>query len=243
MKTQRDRSITFSDWCASQQPAKMPFRPGSVHTEEFGLRPINIGSPFHTGTDRGSEPPFIEMPFHEGSAEWSMLPDWRDWGSFLRISPDWSPFGVEIHVAHTVPSDTLHATEWSGRYFRGDRLPCIAGDIGLSKGRHTHTELVVEDSEDRRSELMEASTLVYVIGGKLQEGVSDHIAQHCETCGLGFRDVVARFEKQIEQWGIVTLTDRFALRDGSVQRYPDYRVPRWGRGSVLIVDIHWALDL
>jgi hypothetical protein len=229
----------FAAWCQQQDPLNIPFRPGTPHTQGWGLRISEVGSPAHLADDRGSTPPWLVMPWDEGTAEWTPLPHWRAWGSFLRIVPDGAPFGVELHVAHTVPTE-VYASSWSGRYRQGQRLPCRAAHIGVGTGAHTHTELVVEYSEERRDELRKAAGTNLVLRGTVNE---EAVARHTEKWGLNGTRIMERLRRQIETWGIEEMSDRHAVRSGDAETFPAYRVPLWGRGRVLLVDPYWALRI
>lgn len=232
--------MTVRQWCDEQDPTTIPFRPRAAHTQGFGLRVSLIASPAHLGGDRGGVPSTVVMPWDEGTAEWTMLPSGRAWGSFLRIYPDSSPFGVEIHVGHTMASDGVHPMSWSGRYRRGETLPCYASTLGVGSGAHTHAELVVEYSRERVDELRAASSRWIVRRGLVSQ---DAVEDHCAGYGFDPDHWMDRLEVQSQLWGIEELTDVFAVRRGTALTFPEYRVPRWGRGPVLLVDPRWALQI
>lgn len=231
--------MTLIAWFDEQDPATMPFRPGTPHTQGWGLRISDIGSPAHMADDRGSTPAGLVMPFHSGAAEWVPLPHWRAWGSFLRIVPADVPFGVELHVGHTVPTE-VRVSSWGGRYTRGERLPCKAGHIGVGTGAHTHTELVVEYSYERRDKLREHSLGFLVFRGVVNDAA---VRGHCERFGLHTKDTLERLKAQVRTWGIEEMGDHHAIRHGDQETFPEYRVPAWGCGRVLLVDPYWALEI
>jgi hypothetical protein len=227
--------MDFLAWCDEQDPDVIPYRPGARQTAAFGLRRTDIGSPAHLGTDRGASPAHIVMPFYTGQAEWQRLPESRPWGSFLRIHPAAST-PVELHVGHTEPTDTDSTSNWAGQYHRNERLPARAGDLGLSTGPHTHTELVVGFDEETLNQLRKYASVYIVENGSVN---GRYVAEHCRRNGMVVDGVMDALEQQIDTWGIREMSDIHAVR----MSLPHYRRPRWGDTAVILVDSHWALRI
>ena len=210
----------------------VPYRPGSAHTQPFGIRTIEIGNPLHLGNDRGARPPEILSPF-DGELEWSLLPGTVA-GSLLTIIPKNAINYVELQVMHAEARSsqiTYHGRSVS----RGEELPVIAGDVGLSTGPHTHTELVVRSSVDLLDRLREQSAPIYV-----DEIVNNaFLWNHCAEYGFDVVEWKQRITRQAVSWGITEMTDKYAVRTA----LPDYRIPHWGRGATIHINPQWALDI
>lgn len=215
--------------------ADYPYRPGAGYTgDSFGFRSQSyIGSPFHPGVDRSGTPSHIVMPFN-GKLSWNDKPR-SAWGSCARIVPC-SGDHAEIQIAHTIRHDRSRASIHNHRYFQGDKLPIIAGNIGLSDGAHTHTELIIERTQDNYEYFSEQDTLIYSDGKIVDE---KHILRHCSENGLDPDDIFERLQKQIALWSISEIWCSFIVRD----MLPDYRTPHWGYGAVIIADTRRYLRL
>jgi hypothetical protein len=215
--------MTTPQWITKQDPETMPFRPGVTQTQGFGLRVTDIGSPLHLGTDRGREPRQILMPF-DGNIEWAK--DEGLWGSLLRITPADHNIKLELHIAHTVSNcDTIE-----GFYHRGDVLPVIAGDLGLSAGIHTHLEVIVPYTVGNYEHyLPRAGHQIY---SRKNGFFEPYIETHCRGFGLDYTKTMDRAYTQVQTWGISKMYEGLAIRDG----LPPYRRPSWGMGQVILLD-------
>lgn len=206
----------------------MPFRPGAAYTGGFGLRTHALGSPGHLGVDRGSSPGAI---LHCFGGAWLWRPVAGDWGSVLRLAPH--DFHIEVQIGHSVYRG---GEVGFGCAERGSVLPVVAGDLGLSSGVHTHTEVVLPYSAELRNSLAERCSVSYVT----DEGVNrEAVLRHCRSHGLDGDDVVKRLQEQVVSWGIRELWDHFAVRAG----LPAHRRPEWCGGAVLLVDSRWTLQI
>lgn len=226
-------SFDFSEWRRDQDPANMPFRPGAKHTQSVGLRVIDIGSPLHFGNDRGTGDRRILMPF-AGEYTWELLDPPGVAGSILRLIPDDARGNVEIQVFHTV-GITGYESKGTGRASRGEVIPVMAGDIGLSAGIHTHTELVVRYDDDLRDQLGLQGFLIASSTSTNHKFIMSHCARHM----MNYREIVEKINKQIETWDIKELTTIYGVR----RSLPLYRLPHWGAYSTLHIDTKWALQI
>lgn len=214
-------------WVEKQDPATMPYRPNTPHTQGFGLRiayaAIALGaSPAHVGNDRGAEPSAIYMPY-SGGIIWQRTNQIT--GSLLQIIPaDNSP--VEIQVFHTLPATLPSADQRIiHRYERGDKTEFQAGSLGISVGSHTHTEFITPFSEKTFSVLKTQAQPIYTQGRVSY----DHVREHCNVYRMDYEDFLRRLLNQIELWGIEELWSTFAVRS----ELPHYRVPHWGKGKTI----------
>ena len=212
-----------------------PFRPGAAYSgDRFGFRTVShVGSPFHPGTDRAGRPDHIVMPF-DGSITYSVRPG-TDWGSLARIVPATGE-GFEIQIAHTIRRDGLRTPLENQHYTQGAVLPIVAGDIGLSMGAHTHTELLVEHTAKHYARFRTDGGVIYKDGAIQDDKI---IREHCNRYGLDYSGVIFRLMDQIHRWSIVEVWKSFIVR--SV--LPDYRTPHWGSSGVIIADTRRYLDL
>lgn len=204
-----------------------PYRPGAKHTQAFGLRINDIGSPLHPGNDRGKEPRDILAPF-DGELVWNRVAGVA--GSVLQLIPSYARCYVEIQVFHTVP-ESEYVNHIKAHVHRGEALPVKAGDIGLSTGVHTHTEVVVKDG----TEITDEGVPIYVDGEFNEQFIRDH----CKRYGLDFADVIKRATEQVKTWEIRYMSTHYAIRRG----VPDYRTPHWGAGETIHVDPRWMFDI
>lgn len=211
----------------------VPYRPGSAHTQDFGIRTIEIGNPLHLGNDRGAQPPAIVSPF-DGKMEWTMLPSDSVAGSLLTIVPKNAEGNVELQVFHCEPEDD-QAGYYNQKVNRGQLLPVVAGMLGLSTGPHTHTEVVVRGTPALLSELRQGAKIIY------KNGVVDAktLVQHCKQHGFDAEVWHDRILHQVETWQIEEMSDRYAVRSA----LPGYRIPHWGRGVTIHIDPKWSLDI
>ena len=227
------KRFNFLAWRNLQDPETIPYRPGVPRTgDRFGLRTDLIGSPIHLGDDRGRHPRHIVMPF-DGLLVWSMTGG--AWGSTARLIPDDNP-GVEIQIAHTVRRDNGH-DDIDKHFKRGDTLPIIAGDIGLSAGVHTHTEIAMRYTDHDYDSLSHDCRLY---AGWINDEIfvdDQWIADHCRENNIeepsDFHD---RVEKQIYDWGILELRDGVCIR--AKNRFPARRNP-WGTDVILADPMRW----
>lgn len=220
-------------WIQKHDPDTIPYRPGVPRTgDRFGLRADSIGSPIHLGDDRGRHPRHIVMPF-DGILAWSKTGG--AWGSTARLIPD-DNTDVEIQIAHTVRRDNGH-DDIDQHFKRGDTLPIIAGDIGLSTGIHTHTEFAIRYTDSDYMMLSEYSPLrAGWIDGEIfvnDSWIADHCREHDIEDPDDFHDLV---EKQVYDWGILELRDGVCIR--SRDRFPARRNP-WGTDVILADPMRW----
>ena len=218
------------DWINKHDPASIPYRPGTPRTgDRFGLRQHNIGSPVHLGDDRGASPPHIVMPF-DGTLRWEMHDG--AWGSIARLIPS-DADNIEIQIAHTVSDDGGNDLI-NEHYTRGETLPIIAGDIGLSHGVHTHTEFVIQYDDFNYHALARNAELraSWTAG---EPWINNRwIRSHADNHGWDPDDLRDRVVKQMHDWRI---TD---IRDGVCVRYslPAYRDP-WGTPVIIADPMRW----
>jgi len=212
-----------------------PFRPAAGYSgDSFGFRKqSSIGSPLHPGQDRSGNPDHIVMPF-DGKLSWNLKPG-TAWGSCARIVPD-ADVHCEIQIAHTIRHDRSRAAIHNYSYNQGDALPIVAGDIGLSAGAHTHTELVVENTAKHYAYFRTEGGLIYADGAIQNDTI---IRKHCFRYNLSYAHVIQRLLEQIHTWGISEIWEHFIIRNA----LPDYRTPHWGYGSVIIADTRRYLEL
>lgn len=227
------KSFNFLAWRNIQNPDTTPYRPGAKHTQGFGLRITDIGSPLHLGNDRGREPRDILAPF-DGRFEWDMLTPAGVAGSILRLIPHNGQDSIELQVFHSV--DGAYTDHIEGECKRGEKLPVQAGDLGLSVGIHTHTELVIRDNPLSRQQMRMEDMIWLYRSGSFNVG---HIWSHCKRHGLDYEDVIKRTSTQISTWDISYMSTRYAVRD----MLPEYRLPHWGEGKTLHVDTLWSMDI
>lgn len=219
-------------WLADNPPAAMPYWPGAALTGAFGLRTSRAvldagGSPLHLGVDRAGGGQFT-MPF-DGSVFWRPVDGVA--GSVLSLNPH--GLAMEIQVFHTVGDG--HALEISERLHRGDPLPVTPGDLGLSLGVHTHTEVLMPYDDDLQAWLQTGSATL-VIGHIINAA---EVVRHCAAQGLDDEMMLSRARAQVGTWRIREMTDRYAVREG----VPEYRTPEWGSGPTIHVDSQWLLSI
>lgn len=223
----------FFAWRKRMNPAETPYRPDARHTQGFGLRAYAIGSPIHLGNDRGKSPRTILAPF-DCRYEWRMVPD-TDAGSVLQLVPDDGGGWIEMQVFHTVEVDPeIDSIECHAE--RGESLPVIAGDIGLSRGIHTHSELICRHDPEIIAQLHDDAEPWIYRGGQLH---LEYIRAHCSRYHLDYEDTVERAQKQIREWGIEYVSTRYAVRSA----LPEYRLPHWGQGKTIHISTKWGLDI
>jgi hypothetical protein len=226
----------FLKWCQDQNPITIPFRPGASYTTLFGLRNdqsvLNAGgSPGHLGVDRGEHDRRILMPF-DGFVFWKKTGGVT--GSLLQLIPrNYEP--VEIQIFHSVRSDGKEDA-LNIPMKKGETLPIETSNIGLSLGKHTHTEVVIPYSFELDSALKDMLPTKYV-----QDDIfyTDNIKIHCHTYKLDYNLLRIGLEAQIDSWAIQTLTDIYAVR----QELPRYRRPHWGRSATIHVDSRRFLQI
>lgn len=199
--------------------------PGAKNTGGIGLRTnkhvLAAGaSPIHLGVDHAGTVKPLRMPF-DGMWKWEEVGGVA--GSLLRITP---PIGsshrMEVQIFHTLGKES----GWN-ELSAGEELPIEPGDLGLSVGVHTHTELLVEF--DGESDLPPAN-IYYVVSGQPRRG---NVLMHCRQHMLRFEDVWPKVQRQVDSWEIEWATDRWAVRRG----LPDYRQPWFGDGWTLHADV------
>ena len=218
------------DWVKKHDPASMPYRPGTPRTgDRFGLRQHNIGSPVHLGDDRGASPPHIVMPFN-GWLSWSMTEG--AWGSTARLIPG-DNRDCEIQIAHTVRADG-GVDEINEYRTRGETLRIIAGDIGLSRGVHTHTEFVIRYSESDYHALARNSELRASYNDSEPWINNRWILSHADNHGWDPDDLRDRVIKQMHDWRIIEIRDGVCVRDA----LPAYRDP-WGTPVIIADPMRW----
>jgi len=228
-----NRPYSF-EWIEEQEPATLPYRPGAAFTgDDFGLRKDFFGSPIHPGTDRGGSPDVLQHPFG-GAYLWKMLPRGYALGSLLRILPA-DPAKIEVQVAHTYSSEKDDVDSGSCR--KGAQLPGIhVGDIGLAKGLHTHTDVLIPATIDNVSWLREFDAQ-YIADGKIVD--ENFVASHCEKWGLSLRSFTVNMVKQISSWNISEAGRHYIVRDA----VPAYRIPLFGKGPVIFLDSKYFLQI
>ena len=221
-------------WLSDNPPADMPFWPGAKTTGRFGLRTLQMlmdagASPLHLGVDRANGREFT-MPF-DGSLFWITAGDPA--GSVLSLMP--IGLSMEVQVFHTASRDGAHISEVSQRLHKGDRLPVVPSDLGLSLGVHTHTEVLFPLDESLRAWVHQGATPI-VTRGAVEV---DYVAMHCREHRLNLNETLAGIHRQVDEWGIREMTDRYAIRDS----VPQYRRPEWGSGPTMHVDSKWLLQI
>lgn len=219
-------------WLAENPPADMPYWPGARCTGRVGLRKsqslLDAGaSPLHLGVDRAGGDDYL-CPF-DARVSWALVGGVA--GSVLRIVPEHLD-GMEIQVFHTVAYDSgVHYIETRCR--KGDRMPIKPGALGLSAGVHTHTEVVMRDSDKLRDWMEDSEAIVH-----RGEIIRSLVTLHCAQYDMDRRTVLTRLAQQIQTWRIVEATQIYAVREA----LPDYRAPGF-RGMVCLVDSLWLLDI
>lgn len=216
-------------WLRENPPEQMPYWPGAKVTTPFGLRPqIPDGtSPLHLGVDRAGGRAFL-MPF-DGCVFWRAVGGVA--GSVLSLIPH--GMEMEIQVFHTEADAGVEKI--STRLTRGELLPVEPGDIGVSYGVHTHTE-VLFPYDTELVKWLHAAAAQIVNRGAID---IDYLIRHCRSNNLNAAKVRAATTQQIDEWGISEMTTRYAVRDS----VPEYRRPEWGRGATVHVDSRWLLQI
>lgn len=232
--------MTLADlrrWLKDVDPPTAPYWPGARTTNRVGLRTSQEvldmgGAPLHPGVDRSQGRDFT-MPF-DGRVEWKYLPETQI-GSFLRIVPH--GIEMELHVFHTefIPP-MMHVHEHEETLKRGDKMPVKPSNLGLSHGKHLHTEVVLRYNDEIRDWLLESAESIVRPDGKICAAA---IIGHCRKHGLNRDQVLRKIPAQVEGWGVSEMTTLFMARKWVG---PD-RVPEWGQGPTLHVDSKWLLDI
>lgn len=220
---------TLLRWLEANPPADIPYWPGAKITTSFGLR-LKIPpktSPLHLGVDRAAGREYC-MPF-DGSVFWRKTGGVA--GSVLSLVPH--GIDMEIQVFHT--ETDREVDHISARARKGDPLPVEPGDLGLSYGVHTHTEVLFPYDTELLKWLHQGSMPIVTYGGINH----DYLIAHSRRNNLNAADTLAAVLKQVDEWGISEMTSRYAVRDG----IPEYRRPVWGRGSTVHVDSMWLLQI
>lgn len=194
---------------------------GAKNTGGIGLRTdrrvLAAGaSPIHLGVDHAGTVKPLRMPF-DGMWKWEEVGGVA--GSLLRITP---PIGseerIEVQIFHTLGKDQGWREAGAG-----DEIPVEPGDLGLSVGIHTHTELLQQFNRD---EPLPAATLYYVTEGIPRRG---NVLMHCRRHMMKMATVWPLVEKQVAFWEIEHATDRWGVR----RSLPAYRRPWFGDGWTL----------
>jgi len=134
------------------------FRMGAEHTSPFGLQYLN-GNRFriHNATDRGYSPRAgyeVYCPFDLESTEWVDEGYEDSFGTILRGFVANADF--EIRIMHMSWDELTPLTKMrleQGEAIRAGDFLGLAGEEGLSYGRHTHFEMLA--LEDGRSRIWE----------------------------------------------------------------------------------------
>jgi len=222
-------------WVEALDPKTIPYRPGAGRSgDSFGFRESFSGeeSPLHLATDRKHLPDVLLHPFG-GPFIWRKLPDGYDWGSLLRISTLESVL-IEIQVAHTQPENGFSVK--NGTAAKGEHLAGIhVGSLGMTFGPHTHTEVLIEDSEENRFYLRELDE-PWLWEGKIEN--DQVVVDHCRAHGFDVEAFRRRLVRQISSWNI-----REAGRTYAIRTLPSYRVAHWGESSVILIDSARYLEI
>jgi hypothetical protein len=124
------------------------YRDGAAHTSPFGLQVLPQENRFriHNATDRGWSARSgyrIWCPFEVDEAEYITEGYEKSFGTILRLFVKDADF--ELRVMHILPEEIdpkfLELVQGNSVIDPGTYIG-MAGDAGLSHGRHTHTELV-----------------------------------------------------------------------------------------------------
>lgn len=121
--------------------ANVKFRPGAGFTSPFGLDnafgTLRIHAAIDRGRDKAGKYP-IYAPFDIDHYEY--IEDYPSFGTLLILH---TKHGFQVRIAHIealAPAFAAMKRNIPAGVFIAD-----AGEAGLSKGRHTHTEIVSED--------------------------------------------------------------------------------------------------
>lgn len=145
LKAYDDKNLEFNN---------LKFREGAKITGSFGLEKgfsivdgelIFDTVRIHTGVDRGAGVIFTPIDF-----DFALFTDYGNnspYGSLLRLINVY--YGFEFRIAHIYPDEiTPKMKEFlrTNSFIPRNTIIAQAGDYGMSKGRHTHTELVSLES-------------------------------------------------------------------------------------------------
>jgi hypothetical protein len=168
------------------------------------------------------------MPF-DGTLVWKFVGGVA--GSVLRLAP----FGLDLQIQVFHTEIDGHVQSLMLRPKKGEVVLPVPGNLGLSIGIHTHTEVLMPYDEDL---FWWASAGVHplVTGGVLD---AEEVAAHCELFDLDEQDFLTRAKYQISTWGITHYyPQRFAVR----KELPSYRSVPWA-GPTMHMDSLWLLDI
>lgn len=206
------------------------FRPGSPFTTDFGLDdtfrdsvseeyPDGRQLRIHAAIDRGSVPAAIYAPFGIERV------DYRPWGGgfgsllFLKVKG----CDFELRIAHMaredLSPDVQGALGTDGEISAGTKIG-VAGNLGLSKGAHTHLEVV---STGKRSQ--ELDWLAHYWRGH----DAAHDISKSEVVGWAQERVLDPevclhlYQKERERRGIIQLNDVRCVRMDYKTGYRDKR--------------------
>lgn len=222
--------LELEKWIQDNPPEKIPYRDGAAYTTGFGLRQSQEvlemgGSPLHLGVDRGFRPPIIRQPW-DGIFDYQVVGGVA--GSILRSHPQ-SLF-MELQCFHSHKATVLKGGSYAEKGFH----LANAGDLGFSKGAHTHTEIIFPYSEEMIHWLRSnypSSFIVYNNGDELKTN-NNLIYDHCEKYGLDSDLVMKKIQQQVPSWQILEVREVYAIR----KSMPAYRTPHWGEGPTIHVD-------
>jgi hypothetical protein len=222
-------------WLEDNPPTDMPFWPGAKYTGRMGLRTsrevLDAGaSPIHLGVDRAGGGRFT-CPF-DARVTWKHVGGAA--GTLLQIRAKEIP--LEIQVFHTKGPKEMMSVDTDMR--RGEGLPVMPSDLGLSVGVHTHTEVLIPYRNAQIYDWVRSGTSQFVSESSVNQKA---IEAHCRKHDLHYQSVLQRALYQVKTWMIVEAADRYAVR----QEVPSYRTPGWSSRSVptLHVDSKWLLQI
>lgn len=223
-------------WLEDNPPKDMPFWPAARYTGRVGLRTsrevLDAGaSPIHLGVDRAGGGSRFLCPF-DAWVEWKHVDGAA--GSLLTITS--SHIDLELQVFHTrVTPDPKRV-----RLFlrKGQQLPAMPSDLGLSVGVHTHTEVVVPFKSKNLYEYVRGETPRFLAYEIVDEA---YVKEHCETFDLHYPTVLEAMRHQVQTWNISEGTARYVIR----QALPHYRIPKWSSGNkpTMHIDSKWLLQI